>query len=67
LNLPHHVQRMVAEFDKLREDTMKLGAFIYDNPLYKTLIEEEQQDMRIQWDAMCIYCDALERRLKRAK
>lgn len=58
-------QRIVDEFNELKQKTSKLGAFILDNPTYQNLSEEEKNDMKIQYDAMCIYCDALERRIKR--
>ena len=31
----------------------------------KNLQEDEQKDMKIQYDAMCVYVDTLERRIKR--
>ena len=63
--LEPHQQRVVDEHKEVREKTSKLGTFILDNPTYQNLPEEEREDMKIQYDAMCIYCDALERRIKR--
>lgn len=63
--LQPHQQRVVDEFNELKDKTSKLGAFILDNPIYLNLPSEEQKDMQIQYDAMCIYCDALERRISR--
>ena len=60
-----HQQRVIDEYTELQERTSKLGAFILDNPIYKSLQEDEQKDMKIQYDAMCVYCDTLERRIKR--
>lgn len=64
-NLQPHQQRVVDEYDELKDRTTKLGAFILDNPIYKSLQEDEQKDMKIQYDAMCVYVDTLERRIKR--
>ena len=64
-NLQPHQQRVIEEYRELKEKTSKLGVFILDNPIYLTLIEEEKKDMQIQYDAMCQYCDALERRINR--
>lgn len=63
--LQTHQQRVVDEHQELSERTKKLGAFILDNPNYLNQSEEEQTDMKIQYDAMCIYVDALERRISR--
>lgn len=60
-----HQQRVVDEYNELVEKTSKLGTFILDNPIYKSLQEDEQKDMKIQYDAMCVYVDTLERRIKR--
>ena len=65
VSLQPHQQRVVEEYNELVEKTSKLGAFILDNPIYKSLEEDEQKDMKIQYDAMCIYTDALERRINR--
>lgn len=63
--LQPHQQRVVDEFSEIKDKTSKLGAFILDNPIYLQLSSEEQEDMQTQYDAMCIYCDALERRISR--
>ena len=60
-----HKQRVVDEYNELAEKTSKLGAFILDNPIYRSLEEDEQKDMKVQYDAMCVYTDALERRINR--
>ena len=60
-----HQQRVVDEYNELVEKTSKLGAFILDNPIYRSLEEDEQKDMKVQYDAMCVYTDALERRINR--
>lgn len=63
--LQPHQQRVVDEYKELQERTSKLGAFILDNPIYLSLEQVEQEDMKIQYDSMCIYVDTLERRIKR--
>ena len=60
-----HQQKVVDEYNELVEKTSKLGAFILDNPIYRSLEEDEQKDMKVQYDAMCVYTDALERRINR--
>ena len=60
-----HQQRVVDEYNELVEKTSKLGAFILDNPIYRSLEEDEQKDMKVQYDAMCVYTDALKRRINR--
>lgn len=62
--LPHQ-QRVVVEFEELKDRTSKLGAFILDNPIYLELDDEEKKDMKIQYNTMCIYVDVLERRIQR--
>lgn len=63
--LQPHQQRVVDELSELKDKTSKLGEFILDNPIYLKLDTEDQKDMQTQFDAMCIYCDALERRISR--
>ena len=65
VNLQPHQQRVVEEYKELKDKTTKLRAFILDNPIYRSLEEDEQKDLKVQYDAMCIYCDALESRIKR--
>ena len=63
--LEAHQQRVVTEHDELKSKTTALGAFILDNPIFLTLEEKEQKDMKLQYEAMCQYCDVLERRINR--
>ena len=65
IKMQPHQQRIVDEYNELVEKTSKLGAFILDNPIYRSLEEDEQKDMKVQYDAMCVYTDALERRINR--
>ena len=65
IKMQPHQQRVVEEYKELKDKTTKLGAFILDNPIYLFLDKIEQEDMKKQYSAMCIYCDALESRIKR--
>lgn len=65
VNLQPYQQKVVEEYKELKDKTTKLGAFILDNPIYLTLREEEQKDLNLQNEAMCQYCDILERRISR--
>ena len=63
--LPHQ-QRVVDELSELKDKTNYVKEEDYlDNPIYLKLDTEDQKDMQTQFDAMCIYCDALERRISR--
>lgn len=62
--LPHQ-QRVIEEHAEVKERATKLSAFILDNPTFLEQSEEEQSDMRTQYKGMCIYVDALERRISR--
>lgn len=62
--LPHQ-QRVVDELAEVKERTSKLGSFILDNPIFLGLPDEEIADLKTQYDAMCVYVDALERRISR--
>ena len=65
IKMQPHQQRVVDEYNELQDKTSKLGAFILDNPIYLSLDIEEQKDMKVQYNAMCIYVDTLERRINR--
>ena len=60
-----HQQRVVDEKNELSEKATKLNLFIGQNPLFENLIEEEQEDMKIQLDVMYQYIEVLERRINR--
>lgn len=64
-NVPPHVARVIEEYKQLYERTQKLGVFINDNPLFKTLSEDEQEDMKDQLMSMQKYSNTLARRLDR--
>lgn len=63
--LQPHQQRAVEEYDQLAEKTKKLNNFIMDNPIFLDLGKEEQVDLKIQYEAMCVYQDALNRRIEK--
>lgn len=63
---PAHVERMIAEYDELRERSVKLANFINDNEIFKTLSENEQNDMKDQLMYMQKYIDCLRSRLIRS-
>ena len=60
-----HQQRVVDEANELKDKFSKLGAFILDNPIYKSLEEDEQQDLAEQYNVMENYIVILERRISR--
>lgn len=60
-----YIQRMINEYYEINERTFKLGVFIQDNPKFKELDIEEQNDMNEQYKYMIKYCDKLGSRLKR--
>lgn len=63
--VPAHIARVIDEYKQLYERTQKLGVFINDNPLFKTLSEDEQSDMKDQLMAMQKYSNTLVSRLAR--
>lgn len=64
-SLQPHQQRVIEEYNDLKSKTSKLNAFILDNPTFLTLEKEEQNELKVQYEAMCTYQDALDRRIKR--
>ena len=64
--MEQHVERMLKEQEDLSEKIEKLDAFISGNSLFKCLLTEEQEDMKIQLQAMKIYGMVLNRRIERA-
>ena len=63
---PAHIERMIAEHDELRERSVKLANFISGNEIFKTLSEDEQNDMKDQLMHMQKYIDCLHSRLIRS-
>ena len=61
-----HTDRMKTEREKLAKDIHALGEFITNNPIFPSLAQEEQQDMRMQRVRMKDYLWFLDRRLDRA-
>jgi|688.fasta_scaffold24636_8 hypothetical protein len=60
-----HQQRVVDEANELKDKFSKLGAFILDNPIFLTLIDDEQQDLSEQYNVMEKYIVVLDRRIAR--
>jgi len=65
-SIPPHVQRMMIERNKLKDKVVKLDEFINTNPIFATLPEEEQKDMKNQLTNMINYLYYLQRRIHRA-
>ena len=63
--MEQHVERMLNEHVELCKKILKLGDFITDNNIFKTLSEDEQYDMKLQFDAMTMYRDILHHRIDR--
>lgn len=63
---PAHIERVIAEHDELRERSVKLANFISGNEIFKTLSEDEQNDMKDQLMYMQKYIDCLHSRLIRS-
>lgn len=64
-NVPPNVACVIEEYKQLYDRTQKLGTLINDNPLFKTLSEDEQDDMKDQLMSMQKYSNMLARRLDR--
>lgn len=65
-DIPPHVQRMIVEYRELVKKTNALGNFLHGDK-FKTLAQEEQDDMQDQYYNMINYAKCLERRLTRYK
>lgn len=63
---PPHIQRVIDENNELMERCNKLNKFIKENPIFKTLPIEEQEDMEKQLEYMRSYSNVLIGRLLRA-
>lgn len=63
--LQPHQQRVVVEQQELNDRLEKLQVFINENPLFKSLIEEEQMDLQEQSVLMSQLNDVLIRRISR--
>ena len=64
--MKQHVERMLNEQKELCEKIAKLGEFISKNPIFDTLSNDEQYDMKLQHKAMTMYMDVLQHRIDRA-
>jgi len=56
--------RMKTEHNELAERIVKLSTFM-NGPIFETLEEDEQNDMKVQLRGMILYRTALERRMRR--
>lgn len=64
---PPHVQRMLEEYDQLKERCDKLAAFInVQSPLFEKLEDLDKQLLRQQLDQMVAYKNTLTYRIERA-
>lgn len=64
--VPPHIARVIEEYNQLFDRVVKLKCFIEGNLLFKRLSEDEQTDMKNQFEYMCNYGDVLYKRLTRA-
>lgn len=64
-NLPPHQQRVFDERAALATKATALGEFIQNNPIYKSLPQDEQDDLSLQANVMQHYLDVLDRRIVR--
>lgn len=65
-SIPAHIDRMIKERDELQAKLEKLNKFIYENPIFKNLSKDEQDDMIMQAKHMDDYRYYLACRIKRA-
>ncbi len=56
-------RRLLSEYDELMDRIVKLDAFLH-GPVFKTLDPMEQQYLTDQFNAMCEYSTALNRRIR---
>ena len=62
--LPHQ-QRVVTERDELEKKFKDLGTFILENPIFVSLPDKEQEDLKLQQELMGKYIDVLNSRIAR--
>lgn len=62
---PSHVQRMIDEYKEFDDRINKLASFINTNPIFETLQNEEQEDMKAQLIWKHKYINVLANRLRR--
>lgn len=63
--LQPHQERMLNEYLDLKDKVQKLDSFIKNSPIFSTLEEDEQVDMRMQLANMKGYLVRLQNRCKR--
>ena len=62
--LPHQ-QRVVTERDELEKKFKDLVTFILENPIFVSLPDKEQEDLKLQQELMGKYIDVLNSRIAR--
>ena len=65
-DMADHITRMEIELNELNTRTNALISFMENNPVFKTLNQIDQDDLKEQYEHMCKYHDVLKRRLNRA-
>ena len=62
--LPHQ-QRVVTERGELEKKFKDLVTFILENPIFVSLPDKEQEDLKLQQELMSKYIDVLNSRIAR--
>lgn len=52
------------EFNQISERSLDLSNYILDNPEFPKQTPEQKRAIQVQYEAMCVYQDALEQRIK---
>lgn len=58
------VKDLKQEFSQISERSLALSDYILDNPEFPEQTPEQKRAIQIQYEAMCVYQDALEQRIK---
>lgn len=51
------------EFNQIKERSLALSNYILDSPEFPEQTPEQKRAIQIQYEAMCVYQDALEQRI----
>lgn len=52
------------EFNQIKERSLSLSNYILDSPEFPEQSAEQKRAIKVQYEAMCVYQDALEQRIK---
>lgn len=52
------------EFNQIKERSLALSNYILDDPEFPEQTPEQKRAIKVQYEAMCVYQDALEQRIK---